>query len=477
MILFPHLQAPSAPRLFWKPVLVQARPASLLSIFACLILASLAGCSRLQHEAKTETVYVLAKQTFLRDRVAAVSNRVATVQNGDRLVLVERGRRFLKVKTEKGEIGWIEEHAVVNPEVVSGFEQLRSSQARDPVVATAVLRDDGYLHLKPGRDTDRYYLLPEGDKLQLLLRASVPKAVGPQASSNGSSFASVQSAASEKKQSAQAKAAQAKSAEKSVKDASEKKEAPAVRFTPAPPPPPPAAMTNPQTAADAASPATSAPPPVPPPPPPPIPMEDWWLVRDSRGRVGWIMSRRIDVDVPDEIAGYAEGQRIVAAYLLRKVEDPESNFPDKQAPEYLTVLCPYQDGLPYDFNQVRVFTWNLRKHRYETAFRQRNLQGYLPVVIGSQPDKDGSADGSAPTFQFQQGVGDAVTLDPETGASRPNSTETLAYVLEGETVRKAGLPPTAPARARTSPEEARGGKKSAETRPSRAKHRHKGRRR
>ena len=112
------------------------------------------------------------------------------VQNGERLELLDRDRRFLKVKTEKGEIGWIEEHSVVNPEVVSGFDQLKKAQERDPVVATGVLRDDGYLHLKPGRDTDRYYLLPEDDKLQLLLRASVPKSVGPQASGSAS-FASV----------------------------------------------------------------------------------------------------------------------------------------------------------------------------------------------------------------------------------------------------------------------------------------------
>jgi SH3-like domain-containing protein len=387
---------------------------------AILVCLALAGCDRFKPKPKTEIVYVLAKETFLRDRVAAVSNRVAMVQNGERLELLERGKRFLRVKTEKGETGWIEEHAVVNPEVVTGFAQLQKAHEHDPVVATATLRDDGYLHLRPGRDTDRFYLLPESDKLQLLLRASVPKAIGPQASGTTSSFATTQAAAAATKKSARAKAAQ--------KQADEKKPpAPAVSFTPAPPPPQPESASNPQPAAEAA-------PAVPPIPAGPIPMEDWWLVRDSQGKVGWLMSRRIDVDVPDAIAGYAEGQRIVAAYVLRTVDDPGSDFPDKQAPEYVTVLNPYEDGLPYDFSQVRVFTWSLKKHRYETAFRQRGLQGYLPLIVATETFEKGTE----PTFQFKQGIGDSVTIDPDTGATRPASTETLTYRLDNTVVKKVG---------------------------------------
>jgi Bacterial SH3 domain len=420
-------------------------------LLACF---GLSGCNRLRPQPKAEIVYVLAKETFLRDRVAAVSNRVATVQNGQRLELLERDRRFLKVKTEKGEIGWIEEHSVVNPEVVNGFEQLKKTQEHDPLVATGVLRDDGYLHLKPGRDTDRYYLLPESDKLQLLLRASVPKAVGPQASGATSSFASVPSGPSAKK-SARASTAQ----DKAAKEKADAKSAPAVAFKPVPPPPAPEPTANPEPAQGEA--ASSSPPPA------PVPMEDWWLVRDSQGRVGWIMGRRIDVDVPDDIAQYAEGQRMVAAYLLHKVYDPGSGFSDGQAPEYVTVLNPYQDGLPYDFNQVRVFTWNVRKHRYETAFRQRNLQGYLPVVVASQT---GDKDAPAPTFQITQGVGDSVTINPDTGVARPTSTQVSTYVLEDERVKKAG--PEVPAA--SSPSTAGTGKqgqRSTRRRKAKAQHR------
>ena len=49
-----------------------------------------------------------------------------------------------------------------------------------------------------------------------------------------------------------------------------------------------------------------------------------------------------------------------------------------------------KDGMPFDYNQVRVFTWNVRKHRYETAYRERNLNGVLPVTVSHETfDKEG----------------------------------------------------------------------------------------
>jgi SH3-like domain-containing protein len=353
----------------------------LLGSAVCVALvAALSGCTRLREQLKPEMVYVVAKQTYLRDRVAAVSNRIALVTNGEPLEVVEHGRRFLKTKTSKGEVGWIEDHMVIDQATHDQFTALAQQHAHDPVVATGVLRDDLYLHVKPGRDTDRFYLLPENEKLQLLIRASVPK---PQPA-----------------QGVLAAAHPATGGGKTKKTAL--------------------------------------------PGDPPIPMEDWWLVRDSHGQTGWMLARRLDVDVPDEIAGYSEGQKIVGAYVLTKVYDPDSSLPDKLVPEYVSVTNPYKDGLPYDFDQVRVFTWNVKKHRYETAYRQRNLEGYLPVTITQNKNNQGQP---LPAFSISVATSDAVKVDPLTGAARPAQTDVLHYQLEAGMVKRVtpgGAPGAAP---------------------------------
>ena len=60
-------------------------------------------------------------------------------------------------------------------------------------------------------------------------------------------------------------------------------------------------------------------------------------------------------------------------------------------PQYLVVYSESKEGLPFDFNQARVFTWNLKRHRYETAYRERNLNGMLPVTVSQENfDKEGT---------------------------------------------------------------------------------------
>jgi len=69
---------------------------------ALLCSVALSGCSHLHSKPPDKYVYVTAKQAFLVDRVAAVSNRTGEVKNGDKLVVVERARRWVQVRTPDG---------------------------------------------------------------------------------------------------------------------------------------------------------------------------------------------------------------------------------------------------------------------------------------------------------------------------------------------------------------------------------------
>lgn len=120
-------------------------------------------------------------------------------------------------------------------------------------------------------------------------------------------------------------------------------------------------------------------------------LEDWWLVRDDQNRVGWVLGRMVDIDVPLEVAQYAEGQRFVAFFALNQVQDPGKEGADKSIPQYLCAITEPHDGLLYDYDQIRVFTWNVRKHRYETAYRERGLNGVLPITLTTENfDKEGT---------------------------------------------------------------------------------------
>lgn len=377
--------------------------ASLLALFGLFVFS--VGCDRF-HKVQHENVYVSGRPTYLHDRVAAVSNRVAEVVNGQQLEVLERGRHFLKVKTQKNEIGWIEEHYVIDAKTYDSFAQLAAGHKQDPLVATATVRDDVYLHNLPGRETEHFYLLPGNTKVQLLARAVAPKVASTALTSAAKTTASKTPPGLPR---------EAKSAAPSATppNAAAKPGAQAPASKPAPPSTAPEAAT-----ADLDS----------------VAMEDWWLVRDTQGHFGWLLAGRVDVDVPDEVGVYAEGQRMVGAYVLTKLTDHQATTPDQQVPEYVTVLSPPKSGLPFDFDQVRVFTWSLKRHRYETAFRLHPIQGFLPVTVGTQA----TPTGSVPTFSFQLADSQNLAVDPATGIARPATLRTIRYEMIDTQVKRIG---------------------------------------
>jgi SH3-like domain-containing protein len=269
----------------------------------------LAGCNRGRGRV-LEVAYVSGVQVNLRDRVAVAYEKAGVVKNGDRVEVLDHDRRFVKVRTATGAMGWMEQRYLVSQDVFDRLQRLTRENANDPVQGQATARNDTNLHVEPGRDTEHLYQILLGEKVSLLKRGTAEK---------------------------------------------------------------PGSVVAPRAGAKADE--KKGPEPV---------IEDWWLVRDSHNRVGWVLGRMIDLDVPLEVAQYAEGQRIVAFFVLNQVQDG-----DKQVAQYLTMVTEPKDGLPFDYNQVRVFTWNVKRHRYETAYRER-VQGVLPVTVSQENfDKEG----------------------------------------------------------------------------------------
>src|ERR1700685_2586069 len=138
------------------------------TLVAATMALALSGCSYLHVKPAEKYVYVTSKEALLRDRVAAVSNRTGTVTNGEKLVILEQARLWVKVKTPNGEIGWVQKKDIADQALAEQFIELGKKHAQDPVVATAAARDEVVLHLSPGRKSDSFYRLAEGDAISLL---------------------------------------------------------------------------------------------------------------------------------------------------------------------------------------------------------------------------------------------------------------------------------------------------------------------
>jgi hypothetical protein len=136
----------------------------------------------------------------------------------------------------------------------------------------------------------------------------------------------------------------------------------------------------------------------------------------------------------------------VGAYILAHVDDPDSGMINNgqtvtSIPEYVTAVASWKTGLPYDFDEVRVFIWNVKKHRYETSLREHNIEGYLPVTLGTKKDpslKGTDAAISYPSFTYKVLAADAPTPapNPATGSIVPAKTIAKTYLLEGNLCRR-----------------------------------------
>jgi len=291
----------------------------------CLV-ALTAWFFRPKHEYLGEA-YVSERSTTLWSSVALVREPIDTLHYGDRVDIMARRNDSVKVRTVAGAVGWVDARLLLEPALWQRSVKLLAAAKAMPVQARGRTKVQTNLRVDPGRTQQRLYQFGRGVPVEVVARTVAD-------------WVQV-------------------SDERENREAQESKK------------------------------------------------EDWFLVRGLATRppgeasarssesntttqpgdqtipiAGWVVARFVELDLPEPVReGMASANvRPIAWFELNRVESPSG---DK--PQYLVAGTRNSEGQPCDFTILRVYTWNQKRTRYETAFIENNLCGQIPVRVDKGP--------------------------------------------------------------------------------------------
>jgi hypothetical protein len=325
-----------------------SRTTNCIALTLCLILC--ACSSRGPQQPSAGVAYAGPATLNLRKELASKSANVGQVHHGEKLDVLELRRRFAKVRTQQGVEGWTDSTFLLTPQQMDDLRRLADSASKLPSQGTATAFDTLNIHADPSRQSPSFFQIAEATAVEVVGHRIAPRV-------SAAPVSIVHRAA-------------AKKARK------ESKHQLVLPLPPAPAPP-----SNWQALS---RPRITDLPGYRPPELKPVPIDDWTLVRTRDGKVGWVLSRMLQMSIPDEVAQYAEGHRITAYVSLGDVTDKDTNA---VMHNWLWTTAS-STQLPYEFDSFRVFVWSTRRHHYETAYIERNVKGHYPVTTEDRPGEN-----------------------------------------------------------------------------------------
>jgi hypothetical protein len=337
-------------------------PGSLVpALLFLLALFVLTGC-RAPHSDSIGEGYVAPQTLYLRRDLTSKNTSSVALKHGDPVDIIDVRRRFVKVRTAAGEEGWVDATQLLSPEQMTRIRADAAKARTLPSEGSATVYESLNIHLEPNRQSPAFAKIQEGQYISVLAHRLTPR-VGPPLSPPALIRERPES--------------------ESRRDRRQKQ-----RNTKGPPPPvPPKAPQNweeisteriegSESTADAKSRRESEaaarkveqsqk----------PVALDDWTLVRTKYQQIGWVLTRNLTMAIPDEVAQYAGGARITSYFDLGEVKDEEKGA------KHNWLWTTASEQITYDFDAWRVFLWNRRRHRYETSYRQRKIEGYYPVRV------------------------------------------------------------------------------------------------
>ena len=330
-----------------------------LAVFLCPALSFLNSCGSPQSAGDVlGTAYVAPATLNLRRDLREKNTSGVLLKHGEPVYVLEIRRRFVRIRTGKGDTGWVDSLQLLSPDEMKNLQEADQRARELPSQGMASVYDPLNVHLEPSRQSPAFATIPQGGTVSVVAHRVEPKvnetpkppnliADRPQPTAHRSKKATRAS----------------------------------LRLPPPPPAPKPPANWQELSAeriegssstadkkaerdekkAEAAK--------------KPVVLEDWTLVRLKDNSSGWVLSRNLVMLIPDEVAQYAEGRRITSYFDLGEVQD------EQKGSRHNWLWTTLSSTEPYDFDSWRVFLWNRRRHRYETSHRQRDVEGYFPVHV------------------------------------------------------------------------------------------------
>jgi hypothetical protein len=327
----------------WKPPRMW-RKAGFTAVVAAWLLASCG--QRPDRQPALGEAYAGPFSLPVREALVARAQVVDTLKHGERVELLGRRRSFYRIRTAKGAEGWVDGRHLLSAGDMEALRRLAERAAASPPQGAATVMDPLNVHTAPHRQAPSFrQILPE-ERADVIAYARVPRTpyrpAPLLAAKNGKGNGAAASRRKKKKQA-----------------------------EPLAQPPAPALPENwlelsrTQRAEEPAPPPAAAPPPT----------DEWALVRCKDGSAGWVLARMLYMAIPDEVAQYAERARIAAYFAIGAVKTK-----DGEKPVWLWA-AQSQRQAEHDFDSLRIFVWSVKRNRWETAFIERGLKGYLPIEL------------------------------------------------------------------------------------------------
>ena len=335
----------------------------IIAVASVFLLLASTGCGTDSPQVLGQA-YVAPATLNLRSQLTQKNSTVAVLKHGEHVSIIDARRRFVKVRTDKGVEGWVDSTELLSPDEMNQIHREREEALALPSEGAATPYETLNIHIEANRKSPAFAQISEGASVSVLAHKLAPKLSPPRKE---------EPLIADRPQTPVRRPRNSRRARTTSK----------LPAPPAPPKPPSnwqelsaeridgndstadlKVKRDEQAAEKKAAEAKK-----------PVILENWTLVRTKSNQTGWVLSRNLMMSIPDEVAQYAEGKSITSYFSLGDVNDEEKGL--KHNWLWTTASGP----VPYDFDGWRVFLWNRRRHRYETSYRQRDVEGYFPVHV------------------------------------------------------------------------------------------------